>query len=162
MFRKIIYAVSLLILSCSYSVYSSAYPHLKTINILQFENKTTEYSLSEEVYVSLSNDFNNDGRLRLVEISPDCQLTGEILDYSDKIYGYTKSDIEEYEVKILMKISMLDLTNNEIIWKNDNLLLREVYSIDDINSEFATEEEARNEIFKNLFDLIVKNSLEKW
>ena len=154
--------ILIVITGCSYSVYSSGYPHLKTIHIDGFENRTVEYELEEEINNSIADKFDSDGRLRLVDISPDCQLSGEILDYNNKIYGYTESNIEEYEVKILFKISLLDLTNNEVILKTDSLILREEYSSDELFSDFQTEEEAREEIYNDLFDYIIKNSLEKW
>lgn len=152
----------LLFAACTYSVYSSGYPHLKTINVVQFNNNTIEYVIEAELFQSLTDQFDKDGRLKLVDQAPDCQLQGEILDYSNKIYGYTKSDVEEYEVKILFKIDFVDLTNNEVIMKNESLLMREFYSTDALNSDFQTEEDARLEIYTKLFENIIKNSLEKW
>jgi hypothetical protein len=38
----------LLLGSCYYSVYSNAYPHLKKIQVLPFENQTTEFGLAEK------------------------------------------------------------------------------------------------------------------
>ena len=75
-----------ILLGCSYSVYSTGYPHLKTITIQQFQNSTTEYQLENELFLDLSDKFEQDGRLSIVTLSPDCQLEGSILDYSDKIY----------------------------------------------------------------------------
>lgn len=162
MIKRLLVSMLLLFTACTYSVYSSGYPHLKTINVLQFKNNTIEYVIEEELFQSLTDQFDKDGRLKLVDLAPDCQLQGEILDYNNKIYGYTKSDVEEYEVKILFQIDFVDLTNNEIIMHNESLLIREFYSADALNSDFQTEEEARLEIYTELFENIIKNSLEKW
>jgi len=148
--------------ACSYSVHSNSYPHLKTIVILPFTNNTTEYNLEEDLLNELSNLFINDGRLKIVGISPDCQLEGEILDYTDKIYTYDSSTIDAYQVKILFKIIFTDLKKNSIIWQNNSLILSETYSETDESSEFSSEAEAQNEIMKDLYDTIIKNSLEEW
>ena len=149
-------------MACSYSVYTTGFPHLKTIAILPFENNTTEYNLEEVIFNNLTNYFENDGRLKIVSISPDCQLEGQILDYSNKILTYAGSDVDEYEVRVLFSITFTDLKKNNIIWQNKALIISETYSSSDETSEFSTEEEAQNEIIKDMFDIIIKESLEEW
>jgi len=130
--------------------------------VKSFENKTTEYSLEENVFNSLSDLFSNDGRLNLVSISPDCILEGEILDYSDKVLSYAGSSVDEYEVKVLFSVTFTDLQKNEIIWQNKSLLLKETYSSSDPNITYKTEEEAQDKIIKELFNTILTKSLEEW
>lgn len=152
----------LLIIGCTYSVYSSGYPHLKTISVRSFENNTTEYSLDEKVFNSLSNLFSNDARLSLVAISPDCILEGEILDYSNEIFSYAGSTVDQYQVQILFSLRFTDLVDNKIIWQNSSLLLKETYSASDPNIIYKTEDSAQEKIIKDLFDLILSKSLEEW
>jgi hypothetical protein len=158
----ILLIISMVLAGCSYSVYSTGYPHLKTITIQQFQNSTTEYQLESELFQELSDRFEQDGRLSIVGISPDCQIEGGILDYSDKIYSYNTEGIEEYQVRILFKIIFTDLVKNEVIYQNDSLVLSAEYSSADPEAEFTSEEEARYEIYKDLFDLILKETLEQW
>ncbi len=160
--QTIILVLVIFLGSCSYSVHSTSSPHLKTIAILPFSNSTTEYNLEEDLFNEISNLFINDGRLKIVTISPDCQLEGEILDYTDKIYTYDGSTIDEYQVKILFKIIFTDLKKNSILWQNNSLILSETYSETDDSSEFSSEEEAQKEIMKDLYETIIKNSLEEW
>ena len=49
-----------------------------------------------------------------------------------------------------------------IIFKNDALQLSETYSSSEEISEFKTEEEAQEKIINDLFDYIIKESLEEW
>jgi len=160
--KYIIFLLSIILISCSYSVYQSGYPHLKTISIKPFLNKTTIYELEENLFNNLSDYFIKDGRLKVVTISPDCTLEGEIVDYQNKIYKYSDSGVDEYQVSILFRISFIDLIKNNVIYNNDSLILKETYSQDDLNSDFSTEEEAQEEIFSDLFDFIIKKSLEEW
>ncbi|MCD4796708.1 MAG: hypothetical protein K8R49_06010 [Candidatus Cloacimonetes bacterium] len=158
----VIIVVVLVISSCSYSVYSSGYPHLKTIMIQPFINNSTNYELDEIVFNSLSDYFNNDGRLKIVGLSPDCQLEGEILDYSNNIITYEGADVDEYEVRILFKVVFSDLKKNNVIWQNNTIALSETYSSVSTTSNYSTEEEAQKKIIKDLFDMILRESLEEW
>lgn len=159
---EIIIIILALLVGCSYSVYTSGYPHLKTIQLLPVENQTSEYDLRDIVFNSLIEQYEQDGRLKSVGMSPDSQLECNILDYSNKIVTYSGSTVNEYEVRILFDISFMDLKNNKIIWEDNSLMLSERYSSSDENSQFSTEEEAQEEIAIQLFDVIMKNTLEEW
>jgi len=148
-------------MGCTYSVYSSGMPHLKTVSITEFENQTDQYQLETELTDALSADFIQDGRLRLVDLSPDCVLQGEILDYSDKLATYGSSGVDEYEVRIMYSLEFTDLVKNEVIWKVNNLIFSQIYSNDE-NSEIKTEEDAVKKIEQDLFDRIMRESLEDW
>ena len=159
---KIIMFIVLLIAGCSYSVYTTGYPHLKTIQILAVENQTSNYDLRDLVFNSLVDNYESDGRLKLVGLSPDCQLECSILDYSNKIVSYSGSSIDEYEVRVLFEVTFTDLKKNLVIWQNGSLMKSERYSLSDENSIFKSEEDAQGEIMSKLFDTIMKNTLEEW
>lgn len=148
--------------ACTYSVYSSGFPHLKTISVKSFQNKTTEYNLEEEIFNRLSDRFSSDGRLSIVTVSPDCLIEGEILDYSNEILSYTGSTVDEYKVQILFSISFMDLLKNSVIWQNKSLLLNETYSASNPNITLKSEAAAQQKIIDDLFETIIKSSLEEW
>ncbi len=160
--KKIIPTIILtLLLGCTYSVYSSGMPHLKTISIKDFENLTEEYQLDTNLTDALSEDFIQDGRLRIVDIAPDCILQGKILDYSNKLATYGSDGVDEYEVRIMYSLTFTDLVKNEVIWKINNLVFSQLYSNDE-NSDIKTEDEAIEKIEQDLFDRIMRESLEDW
>ncbi|MDP8267760.1 MAG: LPS assembly lipoprotein LptE [Candidatus Tenebribacter davisii] len=159
---KIIILILSLISGCSYSVYTTGYPHLKTISILPIGNKTEKYELRDLVFDELVTDFDSDGRLKLVSLSPDCQLECSIKDYSDKIYSYSGSSVNEYKVRILFSVTFTDLINNLILWQDESLMLSEIYSLSNENSQFKSEDEVQEEIIEKLFETIMKNTLEGW
>ncbi|HPY96733.1 MAG TPA: LptE family protein [Candidatus Cloacimonadota bacterium] len=149
---------------CSYSVYTSEYPHLKTILVQPFENKTVEFTLGQDAQNSLVNAFMKDGRLKINTQNPDAELRGEILDFRKRIFSYDNAgNVEEYQIQILFSVTFYDLKLNNEIYANKNLLLTRTYNptSDNINVE-KTEEEAINKILSNLFDDIIKNTLENW
>lgn len=151
----------MIVMGCTYSVYSSGMPHLKTVKLNEFENKTDQYELEIKLLDSMSEDFIMDGRLNLVDLTPDCELKGRILDYTNKITTYGSSGIDEYEVRVLFSIEFVDLVKNEIIWETSNLVISQKYSGND-NAEIVTEEEAVKEIEQDLFEKIMRESLEEW
>jgi hypothetical protein len=159
---KVMMLVVLMVLGCSYSVYTTGYPHLKTIQLLPIENLTDNYELRDLVFNSLIEKYESDGRLKFVGMSPDCQLECNILDYSNKIASYSGSTIDEYEVRVLFNVAFTDLKKNQIIWENTSFMVSERYSFADENSQFGTELEAQEEIINTLFDSIMKNTLEEW
>ncbi|MDA3812679.1 MAG: LPS assembly lipoprotein LptE [Candidatus Cloacimonetes bacterium] len=154
--------IVLLVNSCSYSVYTTAYPHLKTIKVLPIENQTSSYDLRDIAFYSLIDGYESDGRLKLVGLSPDCQIECSILDYSNKIVTYSGSSIDEYEVRILFEVIFTDLKKNQVLWQNGSLILSERYSLSDENSQFRNEKEAQEEITGKLFDAIMEKTLEEW
>ncbi len=151
---------------CSYSVHTNAYPYLKRIQLLAFENKSTEYALGEVVFNNLANSIREDGRLRMVTQQPDCQLEGSIVSYSEKVYSYDEANnVQDYLVTINFKVTFTDLVNNKVLYENQNLAILETYAVSQNSgstSRFFSKEEAWNEICSKLFKTIMQNTLEMW
>ncbi len=154
----------LVLLGCSYSVFSNAYPHLKKIRVAPFENSSTEFDIAEKVYTGLSSEFRSDGRLKPVTQQPDCQLEGSVLSFEEKVWSYDAANsIQDYQLRLTVKITFTDLVRNETIYENASLLVTETYAVSPSStSRFKSKEEARDELVKTLFKTIVQNSLERW
>ncbi|MDD3049624.1 MAG: LPS assembly lipoprotein LptE [Candidatus Cloacimonetes bacterium] len=159
----ILITVSMLI-SCSYSVYMSAYPHLRTIDVKIFDNKSDTYEIESELNDSLVRQFLIDSRLKIASVEVDCILTGVIKAYENKIVSFNVEEaVDEYEVSIAYDIDFFDNVNSQTLWKAENAIIRKKYypnSTDDL--KIKTEEEARQEIFEDIFKKIMENTLEKW
>lgn len=157
-------AILLIISGCSYSLRMNQYPHLRDIMIVPFGNDTLELYLEEELRNSVIASFQQDGRLRIAYDNPDSQIEGRLIDYSSTIFGYSlDQNIEEYQVRLVMAITFTDLLRNEVIWENRNLTVTDRYSPHSTETvRWQTEEEARNEIYKEVFRIIIRNTLEAW
>ncbi len=166
MVKKIIIFLLLgtVLFGCSYSVYSNAYPHLKRVQILAFENKSTEYTLGDIVINSLSEQYSEDGRLRLVTQQPDCQLEGTIVSFSEKIYSYDAANqVQDYLVAVTFSLTFTDLVNNKALYENKNLTLSQSYAVSEESvSRFKTKDEAIRDICEQLFKNVMQNTLESW
>lgn len=131
---------------------------------MAFDNKSSEFSLGDIVINRLSNDFRDDGRLRLVTQQPDCQVDGSIVDYSEKIYSYdVANNVQDYLIAITYSITFTDLVNNKVLYENKNLQVSEIWAVSaESTSRFKTKDEAINEICDKLFKTIMQNTLESW
>jgi hypothetical protein len=92
-------------------------------------------------------------------------LEGTILDFSNVAFSYDQSNnVQEFQVKILFSITFTDLQKNQVIYENKNLLLSENYAPkpNEGTSIFKTKQEAEKQIYIDLFQAILKNSLESW
>lgn len=156
--------VLLLLSSCHYSVYSNAYPHLKKVQVLPFENQTTEFGMAEKALNQLSLEIRNDGRLKLVTQNPDCSLSGSILSFDDKIYSFDSANqVQDYQLSMVLDISFTDLISNEVIYENKTLRISEIYAVSTSSTaSIKSKEEALNELFNKIFKTVVQTSLEAW
>jgi len=157
---------ALLACACAYSVYMTQYPHLKTVRVTTFENRSTEYAIQEELLSELVSAIKQDGQLKVVEQAPDCVIEGVILDYDNSIFDYDANDVvTQYKVKMLFGVTLTDLVKNEVIWNTEALLLEQAWSTqaDNENSGLPeSEEEARSEIYEDLYDQMMANTFESW
>ncbi|MBW6515439.1 MAG: hypothetical protein K0B81_02335 [Candidatus Cloacimonetes bacterium] len=161
---KGIIAILLILSGCTYSLRMNQYPHLRDVMLIPFENETLELYLEEELRNSIIASFQQDGRLRIAYDNPDSQIEGRIIDYTNTIYGYNiDQTIEEYQVRLVIAITFTDLIRNEVIWESRNLTITERYTPQTtVAVKWQNEEEARNEIYQELFRIIIRNSLEAW
>lgn len=152
------------LMGCSYSVYSNAYPHLKRVQLMAFDNKSSEFALGDVLINRLSKDFQDDGRLRLVTQRPDCQVDGSIVSYSEKIYSYdVANNVQDYQIIITYSVTFTDLINNKVLYENKSLQLSEIWAVSaESTSRFNNKSDVINEICDKLFRTIMQNTLESW
>jgi len=156
--------IAIIASGCSYSVRMNQYPHLRTLTINPVINNTYELLLDEILRDNLIAEFQKDGRLRIVYDNPDAVIDMEIKEYDNSIFGYdNQQNVEEYMVKMLLIIRFTDLVTNSVIWENNAFIISERYTPNSSESvRFSSEEEARSELFSNMFKTIVRNTLESW
>ncbi|HOD59534.1 MAG TPA: LptE family protein [Candidatus Syntrophosphaera sp.] len=166
MVKKFIYfgLIAAVLCSCSYSVYSNAYPHLKKVAIRPFENRSTEFEIGDIIYNELVKQFQEDGRLKLVTQQPDCVIEGTILKWEEDVYSYDSwNNVQDYMLRLTCSVVFTDLINNQIIYENKNLVLTEPYAVSSASTaKCRSKEEAIDELVSQLFKNIVQNSLETW
>jgi len=156
--------VVLLTCGCTYSFFVNAYPHLKTVNVVPFENMTSEYSLALDFQNYLVGKFQSDGKLKISTMTPDSQIEGVVKDYRNEILSYDfGGSVSEYRVSILFSITMTDMVMSDIIFNNQAMLVTEVYAPEStIPDQCTTEEQAIESIFEKVYENIINNTLKNW
>ena len=154
----------LVLFSCSYSVYSNAYPHLKKIAVRAFDNRSSEFDLGDKVLNGLSQKFQSDGRLKLVTQQPDCALEGTITSLTEDVYSFDSgNNIQDYMLNLRCSVTFTDLINNEVIYENKSMTKSEAYAVSPASTaKSQSKEEALDELIDKVFKDIIQNSLEKW
>jgi outer membrane lipopolysaccharide assembly protein LptE/RlpB len=98
--------------------------HIKTIAIPVFENETLEEGIEEVITQAIIDVYVRGGKVRLVsETEADAILRGKIRSYNpDEALTYNDLDeVLSYKLTVTVDIEMQDLTNDEILWQQENL-----------------------------------------
>jgi len=115
---------SLLITSCGYNLVgrgASLQPHIKTISIPIFQNKSGEPNIEFEITNRIRDGFIEDGRLKMMgDGDSDLSLNGEIIKYSLKPVAFDSLDnTTEYWVEIGVSIKLEDRLNGNVILQQE-------------------------------------------
>ncbi|MBI1869647.1 MAG: LptE family protein [Chlamydiae bacterium] len=107
---------------CGYRVGSILPSNLKTIVIPTFKNLTPEPGIEMSLTNQIINQFQIDGTLRVVEEEDaDVRLEGEFLEYRREPLRFTGKDfkdVSEYRLRLITKISLIDLKTGQPLWKD--------------------------------------------
>lgn len=157
-----LFLMTLLLILCACSVYTfspSALGGIKTIAIPVFENQTTEYGLEELITQELNQTFVEDNTLKVVpEGQADAVLPGTVTSYSREAYTYDVNEqVEEYIVRITLKVKLENAKSGKIIWEEENLSDYGLYS-----SLEETETDGKTEAIKKLVDEILNRTVKGW
>jgi len=154
--------LSLTLWGCGYQMAgrgaSQLPPHLKTIAIPVFENKSGEPTIQRPFTEALRRAFITDGRLRLVNNKAGANLlvTGTLTKYSIRAVAFDSLDVAiEYWVNLEANVLVTDQVNNKTYLKQ-TLKTRWEYQADDrvITSE-ASRQEALVQTYRVLAQRLV-------
>jgi outer membrane lipopolysaccharide assembly protein LptE/RlpB len=101
--------LALFVAGCGvYSFSSSSLGGVKTVAVPQFENKTLEYGIQEDLTAKVIDRLISDNALKVVALSDaDAVLRGEVVKYERVAYTYDKGDnVSEYKVNIYVSFTL--------------------------------------------------------
>ena len=154
--------LSLTLWACSYQMAgrgaSQLPPHLKTIAIPVFENKSSEPTIQRPFTEALRRAFITDGRLRLVnnKAGADLVITGALTKYWIRAVAFNTNDVAiEYWVYLEADVQVQDQVNHQTYLKQ-TLKTRWEYLADNsvITSE-ASRQEALVQTYRVLSQRLV-------
>ena len=119
-FFSLIITIFLLQLECGfYSFSGSLAPHLKTVAVPLFENRTAEFGLSEELTDTVIDEFNQDNTLKIADRnSADILINGTIVRVDDRAGAYTQNEVvQDLKIYLTVNIKCLDQVKRTILWE---------------------------------------------
>ncbi len=107
------------VLSCGYySLKGSLPPHLKTVAIPLFENRTPEFGITETLTDAVIDEFVRDGSLKLVDrTAADVLITGTITSVNDRAGAFDQQEtVADIKVYVSVSIECLDQVKRQKMW----------------------------------------------
>ena len=134
--------------------------HIKSVGVPNVINTTLEPGIEQEMTSGITDGFLEDGRLKIASpSSSDARLDAEITSYENKVNDYTADQNPlNYIVVLTLKVELIDQVKNQALWKDDRLVVTEVYD----PSAGETEESARESVIETLAANMVARTLEQW
>jgi hypothetical protein len=156
---SLILLFSLFIACGIYSFSGSTLGGIKTIAVPLFDNQTPEYGIRETLTEEIAERFVQDNTLKVVnEKMAESVLQGIITKYEREAHTFDEQEnIEEYIVRIWVKVSFEEKKNKKVIWKEDNLLGWGIYSAQD-----ETEDQGKERAIEKLAEDIVNKTVRGW
>lgn len=169
--RKIIIltiVLSLLVLSnCGYKLsgFGNQLPeHVRSIMIPDFENKTTRIEAEQFVTFAVREEFIRRSKLALVDdqTEADSLLEGTISSFNVTPVNMTSdASANVYRLQIVLKVRLIDLTNNRIIFENESISFSDTYDIEG-EEFFSQETEKLQEVAERFAESVVSTILENF
>lgn len=165
------YCLLLFISGCGvYSFSGSGLSGVNTIAIPVFNNQTAEYGIRETLTEKIAERFVQDNTLKVVnEKIAESILHGVITKYEREAHTFDEQEnIEEYIVRIWVKVNFEEKKNKKIIWKEDNLLGWGIYCVKDCVDESGnpkddeTEDDGKERAIEKLAEDIVNKTVKGW
>jgi hypothetical protein len=145
---------------CNYSFRAGqGFPeHIRTIAVLPFENETTRFELTTELFTAMSGELPRQLGIRTsAPEGADAVVRGTILSYTlgAPLYrseqGGDRAQVLQREVQIVVTVEILDIQENMILWEEQRLLGQAAYD-EGVGSEEGGREEAIELLVQKIAD----------
>jgi hypothetical protein len=136
--------------------------HIDSIAILPFDNRTTQFTLTQELTQELQDEV--PGRLGLRaadEASANAVLRGEIIRYDERAVNYQEREggpiIFQRRVDITISAEIYDVVEDQVIWSSRALTASGEYLPDSQNELVG-----RQIALENIVQLIIDGAQSQW
>lgn len=151
--------------ACNYSFRAGSFPpqHIRTIAIEPFDNQTTRFELSAELYDQLLRNLPAALGIRTAggDIA-DAVVRGSITRFDVVAPNYTSggrgqaAQVVQRQVNIAVNVEIIDLVDNVILWESSSLQAQGEFA------EGSPELEGRTEAIELLVQRIVDGAQSNW
>jgi len=136
--------------------------HIKKIAVRPFVNKTQFFGLEEKLWLAVTNEFIQDGRIAYTpkESDADGVVVGEIARYLLQPVSYDQNlVVREYKLTVLVNLKFIDRVTNTLLWEEPRMQEDFQFFVE-TQPGGLSEEEARLRIWDLFARDIVKRTIE--
>ncbi|MEN3013625.1 MAG: LPS assembly lipoprotein LptE [Endomicrobiia bacterium] len=137
-------------------------PHIKTIAVQPFENKTNIFGLEDTLRLEVNNELLKDGRFTVTNDinNSDGYIGGSISYYILQPIAYGENfEVQQYKLRVIMDLYFVDRINNVTLWEEKNLEEVLFFAASTLPGGL-TEEEAKKTVILNLAKKIYLRTVE--
>ena len=113
-----------LLAGCNYGLTGGGFPeHIRSIHVETFENETTQFELSQQIFNAMVDDVPGALGVQLASrANADALLTGSVTAYDDAAQNYTPGNdgriqVLQHQVRITLNVRLVDTRENVILWE---------------------------------------------
>ena len=135
--------------------------HITKIHVRPFINRTEVFALEDRLTIEVVDEFLRNGSYNITnEAQANGVLAGEILRYLLVPVQYdTRLVPTVYRMEVLLKVRFIDKDTQKSLWEEPALQQIYTYSASTLPGGM-TEEQAREQLWKNFSKMIVKRTVE--
>ncbi len=102
-----------------YSFSGSLPPHLKTVAIPLFDNRTAEFAIAEDITDAITKEFNRDNSLKIAERNAaDVLIEGSVISLDDRAGAFDASEeVKDFKVYVTVQVKCTDQTKRLTMWE---------------------------------------------
>jgi outer membrane lipopolysaccharide assembly protein LptE/RlpB len=106
---------------CGYTVRGTLPPHINTIAVPMFANRTAEPAVEGFITRAVVQAFSTNGRLKVVNREQaDAILHGEIIGYSVSSIAFDRdANVQQYRLQVTVNLRMRDVRRNTMLFRQD-------------------------------------------
>ncbi len=135
--------------------------HITKIHVRPFINRTEVFALEDRLTIEVVDEFLRNGSYNITnENQANGVLAGEILRYILVPIQYDTQLVPTvYRMEVLLRLRFIDKEKQETIWQEPGLVQVYTYSASTLPGGM-TEEQAREQLWKNFSKVIVKRTVD--
>jgi hypothetical protein len=141
-----------------YSFSSSGKAPFESLNVAQFENKTMEYQLADQLTDAIVDAFIRDNIVEIKEPSrAEAVMNGTVVSYRRDPYTYDQSDnVSQYAVKVAVHVKVSKSDSEDMIWE------KEFYAEGIYDALTETEDDGQQRVVNLLTEDILNSTTKSW
>jgi hypothetical protein len=151
-----------LLAGCGYSLRGNLPPHIRSVAVPTFRNKTQEPAVESVITSAVVNAFVSSGKLRVVPVDQaDSILDGEIVGYDiQSIAVDRRINAREYRLLVTMNLELRDVRQGGLLFRQEGLSEKADFRVsgqvsETISREDSAVRQAAVDIGRRIVNLVV-------